>query len=113
MNYELFAMIVGFTGLAFLSNRTTSTLMDQMEQMRRETIQRFDGVRTQTGERIEGLRQEMNQFRTEMNRRFDESNTEINRRFDTLSRDIADLREGVTRVEESLKSRDARSRSPV
>ena len=110
MNYELFAMIVGFTGLAFVMNRNTVTLMGQMEQVRRETTQRFDRIRTETGERIEGLRQEMNRFRTEMNRRFDESKTEMNRRFDTISRDIAALREGVTRVEESLKSRDARSR---
>ncbi len=56
MNYELFAMIVGFTGLAFLMKRNTVALMGQMEQMRRGTTQRFDGICTETGERIEGLR---------------------------------------------------------
>ena len=122
MNYELFALIVGFMGLAFIMNRNTVTLMGHMEQMRKETNQRleefrkdtnerFDGIRTETGERIESMRQEMNQFRTEMNRRFDQANMEMNRCFDTISHDIADLRERMTRVGENLKTRDTPNQS--
>ncbi len=111
MSYELFVLIVGFMSLAFLMNRNTVTLIGHIERMRNETNQRFEEFRKENGERIESMRQEMNQFCTEMNRRFDESNTEMNRRFDTLSHDIADLRERVTRVEESLKARDTRSQS--
>ena len=40
-------------------------------------------------------------FRTEMNRRFDEAGVEANRRLDMIGHDIADLREPITRVEES------------
>ena len=36
-----------------------------------------------------------------MNRRFDEAGVEANRRLDMIGHDIADLREPITRVEES------------
>ena len=72
MNYDLFAMIIAFMALTLIMNRHTVTLTRQVEQLRKETEQRF-----------ENSRNEMNQFRTEMNRRFDEANTERNRRFDT------------------------------
>ena len=50
-------------------------------------------------------------FRTEMNRRFDEASTEMNRRFDTINHDMADLRERVTRVEETVKTRKTPNQS--
>ena len=133
MNYELFTLIFGFMGLALIVGRNSLKLTERMEQMRKETNQRleelqkdtnqrleelrkkidarFDQIQTETGQRIESMREEMSQFRTEMNRRFDEANIEMNRRFDTISHDVADLRERMARVEENLKTGEARNKS--
>ncbi|MYD85407.1 MAG: hypothetical protein F4Y14_04040 [Acidobacteria bacterium] len=97
MNYDLFAMIIAFIALTLIMNRHTVTLTRQVEQLRKETEQRF-----------ENSRNEMNQFRTEMNRRFDEANTERNRRFDRLRHDMADLRERMARIDENLRTRETR-----
>ena len=122
MDYELFALIVGFMGLAFIMNRNTVALTGRIEQMRKETNQRLEEIRkdtserfermgAETGERFADMRKEMNQFRTEMNRRFDEANIEMNRRFDTISHDIADLRERMARVEENLRNSKTRDQN--
>ena len=105
MEFDLFTLIIGFMALAVMMNGNTMSLRDHIDRVRKESDQRLDQLRTETGKHVASIRQEMNQFRTEMNRRFDEANTEMNRRFDTISHDMADLRERITRVEETVKTR--------
>lgn len=113
MEFDLFALtlIIGFVALAVMMSQNTMFLRDRMDGMRKESDQRFDRFRREIDECVVSVRQEMNQFRTEMNRRFDEANTQMNRRFDTISHDMADLRERVTRVEETVKTREAPNQS--
>ena len=131
MEFDLFmpTLIIGFMALAVMMNQSTLSLRDDIDRVRKESDQRLDQFRTEigeqvasirremgqlqteTGKQVASIRQEMNQFRTEMNRRFDEASTEMNRRFDTISHDMADLREGVTRVEETVKTRETPNRS--
>ena len=147
MEFDLFTMIIGFMALAIMLNRSTMSVRDHIDRVRKESDQRLDQfrteigeqvasirqemgqlrtetgeqvasvrqemgqLRTEVGEQVASIRQEMNQFRTEMNRRFDEASTEMNRRFDTISHDMADLRERVTRVEETVKTRETPNQS--
>ena len=124
MEFDLFTLtlIIGFVALAVMMNGSTMSLRDHIDRVRKESDQRLDQfrteirrevgqLRTETGEQAVSIRQEMNQFRTEMNRRFGEANTGMNRRFDTISHDMADLRERVTRVEETVKTRETPNQS--
>jgi len=123
MEFDLFTLtlVIGFMALAVMMNGSTMSLRDHIDRVREESkrldqfrteIRREMGqLRTEVGEHVASIRQEMNQFRTEMNRRFDEASTEMNRRFDTISHDMADLRERVTRAEETVKTRETPNRS--
>ena len=119
MEFDLFTLtlIIGFVALAVMMNGSAMSLRDHIDRVRKESDQRLDQfgteirremgqLRTETGGHVASIRQEMNQFRTEMSRRFDEANTGMNRRFETISHDMADLRERVTRVEETVKTRE-------
>ena len=94
LDFEVVSLVVGFLGLAYILNRNTLSTLDKVEQLRKETNQRF-----------EQLHNEMVHLRTEMNQRFDGSTNIMNGRFDTMGQDIASLRERTARFEENEKNR--------
>ena len=105
LDFEVISLVVGFLGLAYMLNRNTLSTLDKVEQLRKDTNQRFDQIQAVTERRFEQLHNEMVQFRTEMNQRFDGSINIINGRFDTMGQDIASLRERTARFEENEKNR--------
>ena len=120
MELDLFTLtlIIGFMALAIMLNRSTMSLRDHIERVRKESDQRLDQFRTEIGGQVASIRQEMGQLRTEVgeqvasiHQEMNQFRTEMNRRFDTISHDMADLRERVTRVEETVKTREAPNRS--
>ena len=67
MNYEILAMIIGFTTLAVLMNRNTAAVISELDELQNEMRQRLDETRKDTNNRLDSVRTDVTKSRTEMN----------------------------------------------
>ena len=67
MNYEILAMIIGFTTLAVLMNRNTAAVISELDELQNEMRQRLDETRKDTDNRLDSVRTDVTKSRTEMN----------------------------------------------
>ena len=66
MNYEILAMIIGFTSLAVIMDRNTAALISKLDEMQEEMRQRLEETRNGTNERIDSIRTEVSKSRSEI-----------------------------------------------
>ncbi len=67
MNYEILAMIIGFTTLAVLMNRNTAAVISELDELQNEMRQRLDETGKDTNNRLDNVRTNVTKSRTEMN----------------------------------------------
>ena len=121
VNTELITLVVGILTLA--GGQITAVLVlvgrmdrhaDQMNRRFDDVYQRFDDVNESVNQRFDGVNQRFDDFNESVNQRFDDFNESVNqrfdgvndgvnRRFDGMSREFADLRERMARLEGALE----------
>ena len=85
VNTELITLVVGILTLAGGQIAAVLVLVGRMDRQTDQMNQRFDDVNES------------------VNQRFDGVNDRVNRRFDAMSREFADLRERMARLEGALE----------
>ena len=102
MSAELITLVLGFLTLAGGQIATALVLVGRMDRQADQTnrrfdevYKRFDGVSDGVNQRFDGVNQRFDGFSDGVNQRFDG----VNQRFDDMSREFADLRERMARLE--------------
>ncbi len=113
VNTELITLVVGILTLAGGQITAVLVLVGRMDRQTDQMNQRFDGVNQRfddvnqrfddvnesVNQRFDGVNQRFDDFSESVNQRFDG----VNRRFDAMSREFADLRERMARLEGALE----------
>ncbi len=102
MNTELITLVVGILTLAGGQITAVLVLVGRMDRHTDQMNRRFDGVNQRfdgVNQRFDDFNQRFDDFNESVNQRFDGVNDGVNRRFDAMSREFADLRERMARLE--------------
>ena len=98
------ALVLGlFAWVRFMVGDLKDNINRRIDDLKRDTTKRFDDLKTDVNQRFDDLKTEVNQRFAETNGRVESLGSEVNRRFDEVSRELADNRERMAKLEGSLE----------
>ena len=96
MEFDLFTLIIGFMALAIMMNRSTVSVRDHIERVRKESDQRLGEFRTEFREQVASIRQEMGQLRTEVGEQVASIRQEMGQLRTEVGEQVASIRQEMT-----------------